>query len=311
VSTAAPRVRYRNVVFDSGRWEGFRFRDDDIVLSTPPKSGTTLTQMICALLILGDPARVTSIDEFSPWLDMQTRPLDALLARLEAQRHRRVIKTHTPLDGLPWDDRVTYVCVARDPRDVAISWDHHAGNIDLDAFLAARAGSVGLDDLSELMPDGLPARPADPAERFWAWVDEPNTGGHPPSLPSVLHHLGTFWAVRDRPNVLLAHFEDLTGDLAGQMRRLAAALGIDVPEDRWPEFVAAARFDAMKARADTLAPEVSNRTWKSNAGFFHRGTNGQWQDLLDEAGRRRYAARALELAAPDLLDWAHGASPWR
>jgi hypothetical protein len=311
MTSAEQRVRYRNVVFDSSRWDGFRFRDDDIVLSTPPKSGTTLTQMICALLILQDPARITSIDEFSPWLDMQTRPLDAVLARLESQSHRRVIKTHTPLDGLPWDDRVTYLCVARDPRDVALSWEHHVANIDMDAFLAARARSVGLDDLPELMPGGPPSPAADPVERFWAWVDEPNTGGHPPSLPSVLHHLATFWAVRDRPNVLLAHFEDLTADLPGQMRRLAGALRIDVPEPRWPALVAAARFDAMKARADTLAPEVSNSTWKSNAEFFHRGTSGQWHELLDEDGHRRYTARALELAPPDLLDWAHGASPWR
>jgi hypothetical protein len=304
-------VPYRNVVFDSARWDGFEFRADDIVISTPPKSGTTLTQMICALLIFQDPDGIASIDEFSPWLDMQTRPLDAVLARLAAQEHRRVIKTHTPLDGLPWDDRVTYLCVARDPRDVALSWDNHVANIDTEAFLAARARAVGLDDLPELMPGGPPAPPADPLERFWAWVDEPNTGGHPPSLPSVLHHLDTFWRVRDRSNVELAHFDELTGDLPGEMRRIAAALGIEVPEERWPALVAAARFDAMKARADTLAPETSNSTWRSNAQFFHRGTSGQWREVLDEAGRRRYVARALELAAPDLLDWAHGASPWR
>ena len=47
VSTAS--IRYRNLVFDSARWEGFTFRGDDIVISTPAKCGTTWTQMICAL----------------------------------------------------------------------------------------------------------------------------------------------------------------------------------------------------------------------------------------------------------------------
>lgn len=305
-------VRYRNVVFDSGRWADFEFRDDDIVLSTPPKCGTTLTQMICALLILQDPARITSIDEFSPWLDMQTRPRDEVFARLAAQEHRRVIKTHTPLDGLPWDDRVTYICVARDPRDVALSWDNHWANLDIDRFLATRGRAVGNDDLPELMPNGPPPPPPpEPKDRFWAWVDHPDIHGHPPCLPSVLHHFGTFWAVRDRPNVVLAHFADLTAELPGQMRRLADRLGIEVAEVRWPDLVAAAGFDVMKARADTLAPETSISSWKSNAQFFHRGTCGQWRELLDDADRRRYAATAEALADPDVLTWAHGTADWR
>lgn len=28
-------VRYHNLVYDSSRWDGFRFRPDDIVISTP------------------------------------------------------------------------------------------------------------------------------------------------------------------------------------------------------------------------------------------------------------------------------------
>ncbi len=40
-----------NMLLDSRRWDGFEFRADDIVISTPPKCGTTWTQMITALLI--------------------------------------------------------------------------------------------------------------------------------------------------------------------------------------------------------------------------------------------------------------------
>ena len=81
--------------------------------------------MICALLIFQTPTFDRSLDLISPWLDMLTRPLDEVVADLDAQQHRRFIKSHTPLDGLPFDERVTYICVGRDPRDVAISWDHH------------------------------------------------------------------------------------------------------------------------------------------------------------------------------------------
>ena len=38
--------RYWSVVYDSNRWDGFELRLGDIVVSTPPKCGTTWTQMI-------------------------------------------------------------------------------------------------------------------------------------------------------------------------------------------------------------------------------------------------------------------------
>jgi len=37
--------------------------------------------------------------EISPWLDMQANELAAVVVALEAQEHRRLIKTHTPLMG--------------------------------------------------------------------------------------------------------------------------------------------------------------------------------------------------------------------
>ena len=109
------RRRERNFVYDSGRWDGFVFRGDDIVISTPPKCGTTWMQMLCALLIFGTPDLPAPLAELSPWLDMQTRPVEDVFRDLDAQTHRRFIKTHTPLDALPFDERVTYVHVARDP----------------------------------------------------------------------------------------------------------------------------------------------------------------------------------------------------
>src|SRR4029079_13800301 len=120
-----------------------------------------------ALLVFQTADLPSSLDRLSPWRDMQTRAQGDGIAELDAPRHRRVITTHTPYDGLPHDDRVTYVCVGRDPREVALSWDNHMANTDLVAMFTARDAAVGNEDLAELMPDGPPVLPETEIERFW------------------------------------------------------------------------------------------------------------------------------------------------
>jgi len=295
---------------DNTRWEGFPFRSGDIVISTPPKCGTTWMQMICGLLIFRHPKFDRPLAEISPWLDMVIRDRDEVFALLEAQRHRRFIKTHTPLDGLPFDERVTYICVGRDPRDVAVSWDHHFANMDLDVFLAARAKTMGEDDLAELMALDPPPTGETLEERFWHWINNPAPPVHSIcSLRSTLQQFDEALRASDRANVVVFHYGDLKADLEGEMRRLAKRLAIVVPEDRWPILVEAASFERMRERADELVPNSTDALWKENREFFHAGRGGQWRDFFDDEASRRYEKRVAALARPDVAAWAHGG--WR
>jgi len=299
-------VHYRTVVYESDRWRGFPFRAGDIVITTPPKCGTTWTQRICALLVFGTPELDRPLTSVSPWLDMVTRRREEIVAVLEAQTHRRFIKSHTPRDGIPWRDDVTYLCVGRDPRDVALSWDNHVANVDWAAVFGAREAAVGNDDIADLIAQGLPPTPESERDRFWAWVADPTPPTQvPSSLLGVLHHLASFWEVRDRPNVVLLHYGDLEADLEGEMRRLAARLAIDVPEERWSDLVRAATFEEMRRDADRMAPGVTESIWQDNARFFRSGTSGQFRRLFGAGDAERYEARILELADPALAAWAH------
>jgi aryl sulfotransferase len=95
------------------------------VISTRRKSGTTWMQMICALLIFQTPELPEPLEHLSPWLDNMVMPHDFVYAQLGEQRHRRFIKTHTPLDGIPLDPRVTYIVTARHPLDTFVSLCRH------------------------------------------------------------------------------------------------------------------------------------------------------------------------------------------
>src|SRR5512146_2874724 len=125
-----PDALYRVGRQDNSRWDGFVFRPGDIVISTRSRSGTTWMQMICALLIFQTPDLPAPLAELSPWMEWLSLDREKLLAGLAAQKHRRFIKTHTPLKGLPLDRRVTYVVVARHPLDMAVSLYHHYANLD-------------------------------------------------------------------------------------------------------------------------------------------------------------------------------------
>jgi aryl sulfotransferase len=292
-------VRYVSPDEDSARWEGFPFRDGDIVISTRSKTGTTWVQMICALLIFQTPELDNPVGWYSPWLDRLIQPKEEIFARLEAQRHRRFIKTHTPLDGVPIDPRATYIVVGRHPLDSAVSLYHQGENIN-------RARQRQLTE--ELTGQPMLVKPDKPRKpvRQWLldWIDN-EAGPHEEmdSIRGVLWHDSDAWARRLQPNIVLLHYADLRADLDGQMRQLARRLDIAVPGSAWPGLVEAATFASMRAAAEKITG--SGQILKSASAFFRRGTSGAGRELLTEDELTHYAARAAELAPPDMLRWLH------
>ncbi len=208
---ASAPFHYQSHDEDSGRWLGFRYRPGDIVISTRRRTGTTWMQMICALLIFQRPELPAPLWHLSPWLDHMIVPLDVVYTQLAEQSHRRFIKTHTPLDGIPLHPQVTYIVTARHPLDMFVSLRRQHDNMDHTRLWQ------------------LTGRPAPPGpgeslrESMLQWIendDDPRT--FPESLPGVMWHLSDAWARRDDPNVLLVHYDDLSRTLTA---RCAASPG--------------------------------------------------------------------------------------
>jgi hypothetical protein len=297
--SALPTRHYDHPVFDSARWRGFEPRAGDILVCTPYKAGTTWMQMICALLVFQRSEFHLPLAEISPWMDLKGHTAETVHATYAAQDHRRIIKTHTPLDGLPWFPQATYLCVERDPRDIFMSMLSHLKNAnpDADAIFAREMRETG----------GPPPLPEDPDEFFRMWLSNGSFDWESDGAPywSVFRHGASFWAHRDEPNIHLVHYSDLKADREGEMRRIAGLLGIEVPEAAWPELVAAAGFERMKKNADRTAPDTDMKMWKDNSRFFNKGSSGQWQGVLSEESLALLdEVKARDPA--DYIDWMFG-----
>lgn len=286
-----PTVEYLDSLADSRRWRRFCPRADDIVVSTPAKSGTTWVQAIVALLLSGDPETHADPSTNAPWIDSSGREIDEVLGRLEAQTKRRQVKTHTPFDGIPFWPDLTYICVYRHPVDVYFSWRKHQKNMTFE-----------IEDLPFV---------EDLREGFQDYVNSSYKGTAGVALSGLLHHYRCALAHRHRANVLLLHYGDMTRDLAGSMARVAEHLGIGHPPDVMMSLVEAATFDRMKANAHRYAPGAGRGLWKLDEAFFDSASSKKWVGRLSEADLAVYEeriSRALPPAERAWLEW--GSASW-
>jgi aryl sulfotransferase len=286
---------------DSERWDRFLFRPDDIVISTPAKCGTTWMQTIIGMLVLDRIDLGAPISTISPWLDMLTYTDEEMFHLLEEQRHRRFIKTHTPLDGVPRLPSVTYITMVRHPLDVALSYRDHDKNLVSERLVELRTTAAGPDDSEDGLFDDEPEAP-DAYLRWFIDNEIEPMGSGPYGLADYCNQVRTYWDARGELNVHLFHYTDLRNDRESEMGRVAAALGVRVAEERWPAFVEAAGLDSMRSRAGDSVPESNVGLWRSPEQFFRVGGTRDWTSLLDTRDITHFNERLRGLAG-EASDW--------
>jgi len=276
--------------FDSTIWNDFKFRDDDIVIATYAKSGTTWTQQIVSQLLFNGTEDL-EVSAMSPWLDLRVPPKEIKLPEVEAQTHRRFIKTHLPVDALVFSPKVRYLYIARDGRDVVWSlYNHHAN------------ANAGWYDALNNTP-GRVGPPIDPppesiVQYFRDWLDG---DGYP--FWSYWENIRSWWEIRDLPNVMLVHFAELKRDMPGTIRRIADFLAIPIDEDKWPDILHHCSFDYMKQYASKTVP-LGGAFWDGGAEtFINKGINGRWRDLLSADDISRYEQQALAELGRECSEW--------
>ena len=301
MSNEFPKVtrRYQNHTIDSARWYQYVPRTDDVVIATSYKSGTTWMQNIVHQLLFLEQPKLPLLWDVAYWLDSRATPdLADLIARLEAQQHRRSIKSHLALDGLPYYPQVKYIVVGRDARDVFMSWWNHYSNFT-DAYYEWMAQWP--DRVGPLMP-----RCPENIHLYWRqWISQGWFDWELEGFPTWgnMHHTQTWWNYRHLDNILFVHFNDLLVDLVGEMGRVAAFLDVPLSAEQAAKIAQKVSFSALKQQA-TADPEAGTDVWEEGmATFFHKGTNGRWRDVLSAEEVAMYEETAVKVLTPDCKQW--------
>ena len=291
---------YRNHHLDSTRWDHFLPRDDDIIVTTAYKAGTTWTQRILGALVLGPGPMYADLNGISPWIDSRFMgPIEAMIATVEAQPHRRFVKSHLAADGLRFFPQAKYIVVGRDTRDVFMSlFNHYSAYTDFVFSLFTDADRPGPE---------LPRCPADPRELWPRWISEGWFDWEPDGWPywSHHHHLATWWEVRDLANVLFVHFGDLKADPETEIRRIAAFCDIGVDDESWPAILETVGLDAMRTEARGADDPMAMVFEGGAERFFYKGDNGRWRNVLTDDDLALYD-KAVATLDPELRQWLEG-----
>jgi aryl sulfotransferase len=275
---------HNSSAFDSTRWNHYQPRQGDTVISTYAKCGTTwMEHIVLNLHHCGQD--IPRLGDVSAWIErhtsMQSRaelPVEELIEWMENLSSPRQIKTHLPLDYLPYHAEVKYLVVSRDMRDAYLSWHHH------------------LQQTGESQGEDLHA--------FWlTWVEKGIAGNAPTATDDTAHphfeFYDNWWPYRELDNIHLVHFNNLLGNLRSEIESIADFLEIEVDHETVNTITQATTFASMKENSQQL---LGKGQW-----MIHKGTNGRWKEILTNADLvlyERAKAKAIRQGiAAECLKW--------
>jgi hypothetical protein len=257
-------------------------RPQDVIVATYPKSGTNWVLQIAQQIAWRGDAEFDHIHSVVPWPDAPSNKVVKLDAELPpSPTGHRVIKTHHGADGTPWQKEVTCIAVVRDPKEVVVSSYH---------FMLGLLGI--LDHITVTQ-----------------WLELFLSGCFP--LDSWAGNAAGWWALRDRPNVLLLNFADLKRDLPGQVDRVAAAMGVELTSEERDKVLARSSFQWMKAHEAQFAPmplpgagSVTRPSMlrRGEAGATGEMLNGNQQIAIDQHCRQELLDLGSGLPYDDWFD---------
>lgn len=274
-----------------------QWRDGDIVISVPAKSGTTWTMNIVHQLISQGTEDFEDIYAEVPWIEFLGRPgqpYEEVLNRIESmpKGRPRAFKTHSAPPDVPFQKQgdgkaVKYVVVFRNPEESLVSFRPFL-NQHTQAWF----------DLWQV-PRAALCRPDFPS--FYKEVIDANE-----MQGMFFGFLASWWPLRHEPNVLFLHFADMKRDHQAAIRKIADFLEIEPGAARWPAVLKYTSFDWMKRHEDRFEARTAGAIPILRSGsMIRKGEAGQAKadGMTDEIARHLRDIGARICPDPVALDW--------
>ncbi len=254
---------------------GYAPTEHDVFIATYSKSGTNWAMQIAQQIAHYGEAEFDHIHDLVAWPESHFSgivPLDDPGPQQAAPTGKRLIKTALRAPHLPYIEEATYLSVMRDPKDVFVSSYYFLFSV-FDLF------------------DHIPME---------EWLDM-YLGNQYPIGPWP-DHAASYWALRDRPNVLVMPFSEMKKDLPAWVRKVAETMRVELTDEQTAKVVERSSFDYMKANEPKFAPPRMRFT-KERATMIRSGKKGGSSELLSREQQARidaYCIARLEEIGSDL-----------
>lgn len=245
-------------------------RPDDTWVVTYPRSGTTWTLELVWLVANDmnfEGAKNQNLHHRFPFVDLDMitshyKPKESEIIDINAPKLNpafadrlpspRFIKSHLPFDLLPnvLDSGCKVVYVARNPKDVVVSWYNFQKDMKEIKFQG------NFEDFCEyFMKDLCLYSP------YWT-------------------HLKDAWAERHRPNLLYIFYEELKNDLPGTIKKVAKFFGKSYSEEQIEKLADHLHIDNFRKNpmVNTPSPKVYETLEPSL--FIRQGKVGGWKEVF-------------------------------
>lgn len=242
-------------------FDGYAPCANDIITAAYFKAGTNWIMHMCYQISELGEGEFDHIQDVMPWPDAAQPKFWMNLfdqSAYQSRTGRRVIKTHLPATKVPVNEKAKYIAVTRDPKDCAAS-----------GYYFFRSAIFG--------PTTPPAS---------IWLEHMASDEAPFGRWDVF--TASWYALRDKPNVLFLQFESIKQNPIDTVRTIADFLEIQLSEEAIAKVAKKTSFSEMKAINHRFFPAVQSMWTSSNGSIIRKGKSGDGATFFNKEQLQRF-----------------------
>ncbi|ELU03683.1 hypothetical protein CAPTEDRAFT_126279 [Capitella teleta] len=245
-------------------------RPSDVLIATPPKSGTTwMGEILRQIRKFNAEAKGLEVSMIIPYIELDVPHIPSLKGQEESLPDPRIIKTHLPYEFMKQkveEEGLKVVVVLREPKDTITSFYYHycmnmhfsyPGNFH-QFFELVRQDRLHYGNLFRLARD--------------------------------------WWQARHLRNVLVVKYEEMKKDINEVVRRVAQFVEIPLDAEAEGSIVERCSLDAMRESIAKADKDKHGKSLIDVDKFLRKGIVGDWKnhmtrdevDFVDECVHKYY-----------------------